>query len=348
MNHSDKSPTLSIGIVSYNRFKYLRVLVDSLRECINFPKVEWLLADGGSVEPGLQDYLKTLDDFTSRSVDESHADSLNWLIENASGDILMILPEDIQFIRKGNWIQDAVHLLLNRSNAGCVVFDAQRKSTILSQLVYRDYTFMGRRVPGMRARRVPRTYQGPNGEIFYSAQDSRDGISVAGIMGISRTSLLREIGPFRKNTKYLNQPTNDSSLGAEDDMIARVRGHKVWGKLEAYLMKHPAAVDTMTDLRGTKARVRAKSRRYGAYRSPPNGQFYYQLIGEAEQLPDPPHPFPVWPIELWAKPIGFSLPLDKKGDLRKVSVIHDDEPWADIAHETEEKPWPKDADHEMV
>jgi len=336
-----KTPLLTIGIISYNRYRYLRVLIDSLKQCIQYPSVEWLLADGGSIEPGLQDYLSRLDGFTVRSTKESHADSLNWLIQHAKGEVMMIVPEDIQFIRRGPWIKDAVELVLQNLNVGSVVFDAQRESTVRAQLMERDVRILGKRIPAIKRRRKPDVFVGSHGEKFFSAGNSRDGISMAGIMSISRTALWHEIGPFRTRQTSAGGATNDSSLGAEDDMIARVRNHPKWGKLEAYLMQYPAAADIITDMRGTKARVRAGFQRYGAYRSPPDGMFYYQIFDAEEKNDSPPDSLPVWPLERWVEPIGFALPLDSSGAIRKVSVVKEGEPWTHVGDEDVPEPWPK-------
>lgn len=332
-------PKLSVGIVSFNRLRYLRVLIDSIRECFDYPNLEFLLADGGSVEPGLQEFLGSLHGFRVRSEPETHADSVNWLIREATGEVLMILPEDIQFVRKGKWIFDSMELLLSDENAGSVVFDAQRKVTVKRQLLERRLCIRGRELPFLKTRRRPKVFEGSNGEKFFGAADSRDGLSVAGIMGMSRIDLLREIGSYQISAQLSETPSNDSSLGAEDNMIQRVRNHPVWSHLEAYLMMFPVAADVATDERGTKAKVRSGNRRYGAYRSPAEGRFYYRVRPATESLTNPPSPFPVWPFESWVEPVGFELPLDANGDLKKVSVIREDEPWTDVRFDSADLPW---------
>ena len=48
------APLVTIGVVSYNRLHYLRALMESARECAQYPRVQWILVDGNSVEPGLR------------------------------------------------------------------------------------------------------------------------------------------------------------------------------------------------------------------------------------------------------------------------------------------------------
>src|SRR5207237_240864 len=43
---------VTIGVVSYNRLHYLRALMESARECVRYPDVQWIVVDGNSVEPG--------------------------------------------------------------------------------------------------------------------------------------------------------------------------------------------------------------------------------------------------------------------------------------------------------
>ena len=326
---SSELPILTVGIVSFNRLKYLRVLIRSLRECLDHPSVEYLLADGGSWESGHLEYRERLEGFRVRSVSEPHADSANWILRNARGRYLLLLPEDIQFLRKGPWVRDCLELLDAKPNAGMVVFDAQRRQTIREQLMERPLRIRHRRVPLFRLPRRPHHFVGSTGEEFFSAGDSRDGISTAGIMSLSRMDLWRKIGPFRATKRVGNSPDNDSSLGAEDEMIQRIRTHPEFSKLEAYLMKHPAAADIITDPRGTKAKIRMGNRRYGRYADPAVGDYYY-CLRPAEVRPPPPHPFPVWSFEEWVKPVGWTLPLDDARGLRKTSVLTDGEPWESV------------------
>ena len=320
---------LSVGIVSFNRLKYLRVLIRSLRECLEHSSVEYLLADGGSWETGHSEYRESLRNFRVRSIPETHADSVNWILRNARGRYLLLLPEDIQFFRKGPWIRDCLELLDATPEAGMVVFDAQRRHTIRNQLMERPLRMWGRRAPFFRLRRQPNCFVGSSGEEFFSAGDSRDGVSTAGIMSLSRMDLWREIGPFRATKRAGEAADNDSSLGAEDEMIQRIRKHPKFSNLEAYLMKHPTAADIITDPRGTKAKIRLGHRRYGRYADPPMGDYYYRLR-PAEDRPPPPDPFPVWSFEDWVEPVGWTLPMDHRGGLRKTSVISESEPWENV------------------
>jgi hypothetical protein len=91
-------------------------------------------------------------------------------------------------------------------------------------------------------------------------------------------------------------------------------------------MRYPAVADIVTDPRGTKARIRLGNRRYGLYRPPAEGDLYYRIWDESE-LGRFEHLEPAPGFEDFVEPLGFELPLDDYGDLLKVSVIGDAEPY---------------------
>jgi hypothetical protein len=122
----------------------------------------------------------------------------------------------------------------------------------------------------------------------------------------------------------------DSGLGTEGDMERRY-----WAsgrKLEAVMMRYPVAADIVTDPRGTKARVRLGNRRYGRYAPPPRGELYYRIWDDHETRRfEGIKPAPGF--EDYVQPIGFELPVDADGNLLKVSVINDEEPYELIVPE---------------
>ncbi len=79
----------------------------------------------------------------------------------------------------------------------------------------------------------------------------------------------------------------------------------------------PVAADIINDDKGTKAKVR-RGKRYGIYTPPAKGDFYYEICEEGE-LPASEDGMPL-SFEGFVKPIGFELPVDENGDLRKASI----------------------------
>jgi glycosyltransferase involved in cell wall biosynthesis len=307
------APLVTIGILSYNRLEYLRVLVDSARECIRHPSLQWILVDGASVEPGLGEYVEGLDFLDELVVEPcTHAQALNRVLELTRADYVMILPEDVQFVVRGAWIADLVELVRDHRRVGHVCFDVQRRRTIERDFVTTPVPFLRRRV---------RRYRTASGREFLGYGRRRDGVNGAGIMSFCRTEVWRALGPWR--TTEQRAVTNDSSLGAERDMELRYRASGL--ELEAVMMRYPVAADVVTDPRGTKARVRAGNRRYGRYAPPPEGRFYYRIWDDEELERRFGDLRPAPGFEDYVQPLGFELPLDEGGNLLKASVIGESE-----------------------
>jgi glycosyltransferase involved in cell wall biosynthesis len=320
-----EAPIVTIGVVSYNRLHYLRALMTSARECVRYPNVQWIVVDGNSVEPGLREYVESLD-FVDRKVfrDCSHAEAMNEIVALAEGEYLMMLPEDVQFVRRGPWLADMVELVRDHPEVGHVQFDAQRRMTLRRHFVDRPYRVRGRRLPFLR--RAPRRLVTSSGAVFLGYGDAREPIGAAGIVTFVRTEIRRSLGPWRASPELTTM--QDSGLGAEPDMIERWRRSGL--RLEAFLMRYPAVADVVTDPRGTKARVRFGDRRYGRYAPPPQGDLYYRARDE-EELGRFAHLEPAPGFEDFVEPLGFELPLDEHGNLLKVNVISPSEPYELVA-----------------
>jgi len=102
---------------------------------------------------------------------------------------------------------------------------------------------------------------------------------------------------------------------------------------ERVLMNLPVLGGILTDPRGTSAKIRSGNRRYGRYFPPPDGRYYYRIspLTEARKRAASFRPAPAF--EDVIEPIGFELPLDENGNVRKVSVIAEDEPYT-LVNET--------------
>jgi len=314
-------PLVTIGIVSYNRLHYLRALMTSARECIRYPNLQWILIDGGSVESGLREYVESLDFLdVVRFSTCTQVEAMNEIVDAARGEYLMMLPEDVQFVVRGRWLEDMVELVRDHSRVGHVQFDVQRRKTLQRHFVERRYRLRGRPLPLLR--RPPSRLSVSSGAEFVGYGDAREPIGGAGIVTFVRTELRRELGPWRTNER-LTSPS-DSSLGAEADMIERYRRSSL--RLEAFLMRTPVAADIVTDPRGTKARIRGGNRRYGRYAPPPSGELYYRIWDE-DELSRFVEIEPAVPFEELVQPLGFELPLDDRGDLLKTDVVTEHEPY---------------------
>jgi glycosyltransferase involved in cell wall biosynthesis len=313
-------PLVTIGVVSYNRLYYLRALLESARACVDYPRLQWIVVDGNSVEPGLREYVEACD-FVQHKVFASctHAEAMNRIVELAEGECLMILPEDVQFMVRGRWLADMVELVLEHPEVGHVQFDAQRRKTLRRHFTESRVRVRGRPLP---LRRRVRRLVTSSGRVFLGYGPEREAVGGAGIVTFCRTEIRRGLGPWR--TAPQGARLEDSSLGAEEDMIRRYRESGL--RLEAFLMRFPAVADIVTDPRGTKARIRLGNRRYGLYRPPPQGDLYYRIWDESE-LARFRHLQPAPGFEDLVEPLGFELPLDALGDLLKTNIISEQEPY---------------------
>ena len=314
-------PLVTIGVVSYNRLHYLRALMESARECVPYPRVQWILVDGNSVEPGLRTYVESLD-FVGEKVfrDCTQVEAMNEIVERAEGEYLMMLPEDVQFVRRGDWLADMVELARDHLEVGHVQFDAQRRPTLARHFAPRPLRVRGRALPLVR--RAPRRLRTSSGAEFVGYGDVREPIGGAGIVTFVRTELRRRLGPWRTSARHAT--LQDSGLGAEDEMIERYRRSGL--RLEAFLMRYPAVADVVTDPRGTKARMRFGNRRYGRYAPPPEPPFYYRIWDEHELARFASYE-PAPPFEELVEPRGFELPLDEAGNMLKTNVVTEEEPY---------------------
>ena len=325
-----EAPLVTVGIVSFNRLAYLKALIASARQCIEYPNLEWIIVDGGSAEPGLREYVEGLDFLDHRIIEPcGHADALNRILELARGECIMLLPEDVQFVLRGPWMADLVELVTTHERIGHVTFDVQRRVTIRRR--FQEGYLQVSRTRAVRIPLVPRPfrrYRTTSGREFFGYGWRRQGINGAGIMSFCRTEIWRTLGPWRTTPE--TAVLEDSGLGTERDMERRYWASGL--KLEAVMMRYPAAADIITDPRGTKARIRLGNRRYGRYAPPPQGELYYRVWGDDEVGRfDRIEPAPGF--EDYVRPIGFELPVDADGNLLKVSVINDEEPYELIVPE---------------
>lgn len=324
---SENAPLVTVGVISLNRLFYLRVLLESARECIDYPNLQWIVVDGNSAEPGLREYLEGLDFLDDVEFVESGllADSMNRMIERTRGDYLMMLPDRVQFIVHGPWMHDLVEVVRDHPRVGNVCFDPQRRATLKQQFLKAYIPIGERRIPVPFLRRPYRRLRTSSGLEFLGYGRMLPGVNTGGI-AFCRTEIFRRLGPWR--TTMGSQLSNDAGLGTEGEMLARYARSGM--RLERYLMRTPVLAAILTDPRGTTAKIRMGNRRYGRYVPPPGGRFYYRIYELDEARRRFAHSLPAPAFEDMVEPNGFDLPLDEHGDLRKVSVIREDEPFAPV------------------
>ena len=319
---SDQRPLVTIGIVSCNRLHYLRALMESARECIQYEPLQWIIVDNASIEPGLREYVEGLDFVQHKILTDvrrpatEHVDAMNRIIAMSEADYVMILPEDTQFIVRGPWMEDFVELLDAHPNIGTVTFDAQRRVTIRK--------FFGgvglRRLLGDRRA----VYRARSGREWLGYGRSKPGIAGAGILSFARTSTWERLGPWRATGR---QTVADSTGGGEDEMLERHRRSGL--RLERCLAKVPVCATIVTDPIGSQARIRG-NRRYGRYFAPLGGRYYYRIWDEAE-IKALGYGKAAVGFEDVVVPLSFELPYDEQGNVLKNPHQRTDDPfeWLD-------------------
>lgn len=313
-------PRVTLGFISCERAHYLRSTLASARECIDYPDLEWIVVDDDSEEPGLKEYIEGCDWIQHKIfARQSHAEAMNQLVSMATGEYILIWPEDMQFITRGDWLKDLIAILQENPDIGGVCLDAQRLCTLERILNpgWREQLSRFRselRRFGWQNRRRQRRLIGPNQFVMWTYGACGDGIVGSGIPSLMRTALWRELGPWR--VAKPDASIIDSSLGAEDDMIDRVR--KTGLRLQMAIPQIPLAADIVNDGIGCKAKVR-KGVRYGNYTPPPSGgPYYYAIRSHVERRQTARADRPMSFSEC-VEPLGFKIPLDEAGDRLKAA-----------------------------
>ena len=318
------NPLVTIGIVSCNRFHYLKALIESARQCIQYDNVEWIVVDNASIESGLREYLDGLDFVQhkiyrpERSPATEHVEAMNKIIELSRGDYVMILPEDVQFIVQGAWLKDLVELVDTYPHIGSVGMNAIRRITIerffgspgfiqddnMRAMIKDNILALYRRF------KPHAVYTTASGQRFLGYGPAKPGIVGSGIMSFGRKAIWQQLGPWKSTNQ---QTVADSSGGGETEMLQRYK--KMGLQLERVLLTQPVLADIVTDARGTKARIRG-NKRYGKYFAPPDGKFYYK-IWSTDQLQQFTNTQPAIPFEDIVESLGYALPYDSQGSLLK-------------------------------
>jgi len=313
-------PKVTLGFISYNRFHYLKATLESAKQCIHYPNLEWIVVDGVSKEPGLVSYLKNCNWIDKLIIKPTRfIDCLNIILEEASGDYVLLWPDDMQFIVEGEWLGDLIEIFTGNRNIGAIVLNLQSKSTINKffglrrwinlKSLFREVLYNGFKF------RFQSVKRGSSGMSVRTYGRFKLGFVPDGIPTLSRTAIWRTLGPWKKsNPKHGDLVAADD--GAYGDMS--IRAKSFINKMQRAIMLLPVAADIVDDKIGSKAKVRG-DKRYGVYMKPPDGTFYYQIYKQE----DVQHLFqrktPL-SFEEFVKPIGYELPFDQKGNLLKAPI----------------------------
>jgi glycosyltransferase involved in cell wall biosynthesis len=312
-------PLVSIAVISFNRLHYLKATLESAKECIQYPNIEWIVSDNSSKEPGLREYLEGLDWVQVKIFgDQSHADAMNEIVSVAKGEYLFIWPEDVQFVVKGDWLIDVIDILKTHTDIGSIGLNFLRKKTYKSLLTFRkwfQFKLVAAELYYFKMKfRFSRNIVSSRGFKAFTLGFVWPGICGSGIPSVARTQVWKDIGPWKSTKTATTANIIDSSLGSEEDMVKRF--YKKGIPLQQACLYISVAADIINDSIGAKAKVR-KGFRYGNYTAPANGHFYYELINQDKIDSKVEHPIAFEDI---ITPIFFTLPLDENGNMLKAAI----------------------------
>jgi len=280
---------VTFGIVNCNRLHYFKSCVESLLYCTeDYPDKEIILVDNASIEKGTGRYLLEKEKQgikvirrEERDPHNEFAKALNTIVEESSGDYVCPLQGDMQFIMRGDWLQDYVTFYdQNIDKVGCILLDAQR------------------RVRNRKDQYIKTTSDN------FLLNPHRNPISGAADCIYSR-NIIDMMYPWREENED-HEGTKDS----ETAMLVKVSNIIKDKNLELFCVQpmKPVSAAIFTDKRGTNARIRG-NRRYGDY-WPPKGDFkYYHILDYNKMFEKYDSPWPM-SIEMLATPIGFDAPVD--------------------------------------
>lgn len=277
-------PKVTVAVLSWNRLHYLRATLESARRCIRYPALEWIVSDNESEEPGLSEYLSGLgwvDRLLRRR--QSHAEAMNEIVACASGEFLILWPEDVQFVVEGEWLADMVELLAKHPEIGSVNLDALRRGTLERLCAapgWGDLPRLARELYWHRAwPRRSRSVRSARGLRLLVCDGRLSGVCPSGIPSLTRTETWRRLGPWRASASAAGNLV-DSSLGAETRMLDALYLSRL--RLQGAVAWIPVAADIVTDPLGCKAKVR-RGRRYGVYMPPQSADgWYYRIRPQAD------------------------------------------------------------------
>lgn len=299
---------VSFGIINFNRLFYLKSCAESLMESVeDYPDVEFICIDDNSKEPGTKEYLKSLEDRGWKVVDQEEfrtskketiteyddsthinpfSEALNIFNDMATGDLIVPLQGDMQFVRK-NWLKGYVDFFEERDDVFSILLDAQRRKR-LENSHYQKFVV--------------------NGESF--AIEAGRNIGGAGDVVLNK-ELVDKIGGWHTNHKE-----------TAEELFAVMAAEVFYGSKKVFVPWVPPAIVIATDKRGTNARVRG-NKRYGDYWEAKDN-LYYEWVDVSKLANNESHPVSI--EEMAVAHGEWELPLDELGQWKKLgsSIDTDD------------------------
>lgn len=134
--------SITIAITTFNRLKYTKSLIESIKEISKNNQV--IVVDNCSVEDGLRDFLtQQKDEGTIHDLVLRNPAERNWvndeyiakniIIEKSNHDVILFLQDDLQFIANSTILDKTVEDFISRKEMLSLEINAVRKSTIFNK-----------------------------------------------------------------------------------------------------------------------------------------------------------------------------------------------------------------------
>ncbi len=291
---------LSICITSCNRLKYLKSLLLSLEEFKN--DVQIIVADMGSIEQGLKEYLQSLDWVETyfhnepRDPINDEYKGRNKLIEMSKHQTLMFLQDDAQFIGNKDVLQLILDDFYKMDDTYVLDIYGVRKTTLTDKLDSSNCIDIdGRKYWAMKDRHYPTT-------------------------GIYKREVNNKIGLYPTDWELKRE-----NWGRSETWYS-YQYKQIYPNGQTRKTPYPLMLSIWNDFYGSGYAFIRGDHRYGLYLDPvhESGLYYEKNMNDIQFKPEIPLGF----VDV-AKPLGWNYMKDKFGEQKKYSQweIIDNETW---------------------
>lgn len=283
---------ITIGITSCNRLKYLKALLKSI-EPMKEDGVQVIVADMGSTEPGLRDYLASLD-WVETYLHNKKRDWINdeyiaknELISRSKHDFAMYVQDDGQLIVPKEYVYQCVEDM-KKTERECCHFE----------------------IFAVRSITLQTTTQGAPTIINGNKYFKKNNVHV-GTKGIFKTELFQETGAYP-----VNWETKKSNWGRSEDWYdSKI---KSVGRATTYRTQVPLFAGIWNDPRGLYAFIRG-NKRFGHYLDPADDSGLYYDILSMDEIEELKKRDRIYCFNDVVRELGWEVVRDPSGDMKKYS-----------------------------
>ena len=287
----------TIGITSFNRFKYFKALLKSL-ENLSREKFYFIVVDNCSREKGLQDFIKEkqetgeihlsfLRDPELRNWTNDEYIAKNIIIENAPTDTIIFLQDDLNFIGTEESLTTIVKDFIDLPGF-CLELNGVRTCSNFNRFTSKRHV------------------SGNSGYKYWASDDNH-----YQTMGLFKKQIFNLFGEYP-----VDWPQTQDHWGRSEDVYDAIIKRK-FPNYQLNIVAHvPLFLPVWNDIRGGYAFIRG-DRRYGQYTEPPHKSgLYYQPIENKEYTQLQSRDFPLSFPDI-ARPLGWNFAKDELGDQKK-------------------------------